>query len=114
MDSWLEHIQNASTTGDYEYAKSLVDKMSDDEKDYGIRLLDVLRMNGFNSDMDYMNRNIKSNFKQADRLNSKYVIIIGEEEVNSNVLTIKDNRTKEEYKVSVEEVVEFFDKNIKE
>lgn len=88
--------------------------MSDNEKDYSIRLLDVLRMNGFNSDMDYMNRNIKSNFKQADRLNSKYVIIIGEEEVNSNILTIKDNKNKEEYKINVEEIVEFLDKNIGE
>ncbi len=135
-DSLVENIGGSSTPGvgfalgmerlitalDYENI-NLVDEnsidcyiipMSDAEKDYGIRLLDVLRMNGFNCDMDYMNRNIKSNFKQADRLNSKYVIIIGEEEVNSNIITIKNNRSKEEYKIRVEEVVEFFDKNIEE
>lgn len=88
--------------------------MSETEKDYSIRLLNVLRMNGFNSDMDYMNRNIKSNFKQADRLNAKFVVIIGEEEVNSNVITIKDNKSKAEYKVNVEEIVEFLDKKIEE
>lgn len=88
--------------------------MSETEKDYSIRLLNVLRMNGFNSDMDYMDRNIKSNFKQADRLNAKFVVIIGEEEVNSNVITIKDNKSKAEYKVNVEEIVEFLDKKIEE
>ena len=135
-DSLVENIGGPSTPGvgfalgmerlitalDYEQINLVEEKsidcyiipMSDDEKDYSIRLLDVLRMNGFNADMDYMNRNIKSNFKQADRLNSKYVIIVGEEEVNSNILTIKDNKTKDEYKVSVEEVVEFFDNNIEE
>ena len=33
MDSWLEHIQKASTTGDYDYAKSLVEDMTDGEKE---------------------------------------------------------------------------------
>ena len=135
-DSLVENIGGPSTPGvgfalgmerlitalDYEQINLVEEKnidcyiipMSDNEKDYSIRLLDVLRMNGFNCDMDYMNRNIKSNFKQADRLNSKYVIIVGEEEVNSNILTIKDNRSKEEYKISVEDIVEFFDKKIEE
>ena len=71
-------------------------------------------MNGFSVDIDYMNRNIKANFKQADRLNAKYVIIIGEEEVKSNILTIKNNKTKEEYKIEVDKLVDFFDENIEE
>ena len=36
-------------------------------------------MSGFSADIDYMNRNIKSNFKQADRYECKYVIVIGED-----------------------------------
>lgn len=83
--------------------------MDDSCKSMGINVTNMLRMNGFTSDIDTMNRSIKSNFKQADRLNCKYVIIIGDEEVNSRVLTIKDNNTKEEYKVNLENLVEFFD-----
>ena len=40
---------------------------------------------GFKTDIDYMNRNIKSNFKQADKLDSRFIIIIGEEEMKSKV-----------------------------
>ena len=69
-----------------------------------------LRLNGFKVDMDYMNRNMKSNFKQADRINAKYIIIIGEDEVKTNTLTIKNNKTKEEYKINLLDVVEFLDK----
>ena len=69
--------------------------MSINEKDYALNIVNNLRMNGFKVDCDYMNRNLKSNFKQADRLNSKYIIIIGEEEKNSQILTIKNNETKE-------------------
>lgn len=88
--------------------------MSELENDYAFSLLDHLRMNGFKADMDYMARNFKSNFKQADRLNSKYVVLVGDEETKTGVLTIKDNKTKEEYKVKEEELIEFFDEKIEE
>ena len=86
--------------------------MSINEKDYALNIVNNLRMNGFKVDCDYMNRNIKSNFKQADRLNSKYIIIIGAEEKNSQILTIKNNETKEEYKVKYDDLIEFFDERI--
>lgn len=88
--------------------------MDEESKKLGLKITNILRMNGFTSDIDSMNRNIKSNFKQADRLNAKYVIIIGEEEVNTNVLTIKNNKTKEEYKIKIDELVDFFDENVEE
>ncbi len=88
--------------------------MRDNEKEYSLNLLNMLRMNGFSSEMDMLNRGIKSNFKQADRLNSKYVIIIGENEISSNILTIKNNQTKDEFKVSIDELITFFDENIED
>ena len=88
--------------------------MSENEKQYCAGLVNSLRLNGFKVDMDYLNRSIKSNFKQADRLNSKYVIIIGEEEIKTNLVTIKNNITKEENKIKLEELVDFLDNNIGE
>lgn len=88
--------------------------MSDNEKDYAFNLLNIIRMNGFSADIDYMNRNIKGNFKQADRLNSKYIIIIGEEEVKTNIITIKNNQTKEESKINIDSIIEYLDENLYE
>ena len=88
--------------------------MDEESKKLGIKITNILRMNGFSSEIDGMSRNIKGNFKQADRLNAKYVIIIGEEEVKSNILTIKNNNTKEEYKMNLEELIDFLDENIEE
>lgn len=88
--------------------------MSENEKKQAYHLCSSLRMNGFKTDIDYMNRNIKSNFKQADRLNTKYVILVGEDEVKTNVLTIKDNNTKEEYKIEVDKLIDFLDEKIEE
>ena len=72
-------------------------------------LVNNLRLNGFNVDMDFNGRNLKSNFRYADKIGAKYIIIVGEEEVKSNILTIKENSTKKEFKVSVDEIIGFFD-----
>ena len=86
--------------------------MSENEKQKSLNITNNLRMNGFKVDMDYLNRNIKSNFKQADRLNSKFVIIIGEEEIKTNVATIKNNHEKTEEKIEFDKLVEYLDRNI--
>ena len=88
--------------------------MSENEKDYSAHLCMELRLNGFITDIDYNNRNLKNNFKNADRLNTKFVLIIGEEEKNSNIITIKNNNTKKEYKINVENLIDFLDENIGE
>ncbi len=86
--------------------------LGENTKEYTVGLAQYLRLNGFKTDIDYLDRNLKSNFKQADRLDSKYIIIIGDEEIESKKLTIKDNKTKEEYKVAFEDLIEFLDERL--
>lgn len=86
----------------------------DEQKPYVLSVANDLRMSGFNVEIDYNSRNFKSNFKQADKMNVKYIIIIGEKEVNNKVLTVKNNETKEEYKVKLDELIEFLDEKLGE
>ncbi len=86
--------------------------MGESEKEEAFRLLQNLRLNGFSCDIDYMNRNLKSNFKQSERLNAKYVIILGEEELKEDILTIKNNKTKEEYKIDGCYIINFLDEKL--
>ncbi len=88
--------------------------MSDDEKMNMMSLTNMLRLNGFSVEMDYNSRNIKNNFKCADKMGAKYIILIGKDEVMSEVLTIKNNRTKEEYKVKFKNIIEFLDEKLSE
>lgn len=81
-------------------------------KEYLLNIVNILRMNGFNVEIDFMNRNIKNNFKQADKLNAKFIIIIGQDEVDNNIITIKNNKLMEEYKVKKENIIEFLDSKI--
>ena len=83
--------------------------MDDTCKSYSLKVLNMLRMNGFNGDMDYMNRSLKSNFKQAERLNTKYIIIIGNDEIENNMVTIKNNETKKSKTVAFDDIIDYFD-----
>ena len=48
---------------------------------------------------------ITTQSKIADKLNIKYVIVIGEEEVKNSVVTIKDMKTGEQETVSIDDVL---------
>lgn len=88
--------------------------ISENEKKEAFSLLNALRLSGFTADMDSMNRSMKSNFKASERMHANYVILVGEEEIKNNMLTIKDNHTKEEYKVALADVVDFLDQTLVE
>ena len=86
--------------------------VSEDEKDYAVSLNLALRMNGFTSDMEYMSRNLKGQFKQADRFNAKFLIILNSEDIAQGKVKIKDNATKEEQLVSEADLIDFLDMNM--
>ena len=71
-----------------------------------------LRMCGYKVDMDLTNKSMKGKFKESERYNSKYIIIIGEEEINNGVLTLKDNLTKEEIKIEQDKLLDYLDVNV--
>ena len=86
--------------------------VNEDEKDYAVSLNLALRMNGFTSDMEYMSRNLKGQFKQADRFNAKFLIILNSEDIAQGKVKIKDNATKEEQLVSEADLIDFLDMNM--
>lgn len=79
---------------------------------FAYQVLDDLRNSGYSCEIDYTNKNMKGKWKLVDKLDPSYVLIIGEDEVNGDYVTVKDNVTKEETKVKVSELIEFMDMNI--
>ncbi len=86
--------------------------LSDNELYYSLSILNDLRMCGYKVDIDLLNKSIKGKFKESEKYNAKYIVIIGEDEVNNGVLTVKDTTTKEEIKISQDELLDYFDMNI--
>lgn len=86
--------------------------ISENETNYALELLQNIRMCGFRADMDLSNKSMKAKFKEVDRYNAKFIIMIGEEEVKTGNLTIKDNLTKEEEKVYYDDLIDYLDTNV--
>lgn len=77
-------------------------------KKVGLKLVDYLRTKGIPTEIDYQSENLKPQFKLAERNKSRYIIIIGEDEVANNIMTIKDTVLQKESKISVSELNKFF------
>ena len=82
--------------------------LGEEVKKQGLYLANYLRKNGLKVEIDYRNHNLKPQFKLADRVASPYIIIIGQDEVDNNILKVKDTVNKEEKTISINEINEFF------
>lgn len=87
--------------------------MGEDADRYAVKLINDLRRNGIRVDKDYLNRKIKGQMKQADRLNAKYTVVIGDQELENNVIGVKNMISGETENVQLDELINYF-KNRKE
>ncbi|MBA2869762.1 histidyl-tRNA synthetase [Anoxybacillus calidus] len=76
-------------------------------KDESVVIVDKLRKAGIAAEKDYQDRKVKAQFKAADRLQAKYVAIIGDEELEKNVINVKDMATGEQVEVSLDSFTEY-------
>ncbi len=83
--------------------------VNDEEKKYALYLTQQLRLAGFKTETEYTSRGLKGQFKQADRLGSKFLLLLNSEDLDQNLVTIKNNTTKEEDRVVVDEVIDYLD-----
>lgn len=86
--------------------------VNETEKEKAIYLNQILRLNGFSSEINSLNKNLKAQFKEADRYKAKYLIILNSEDFKKSLITIKDNVTKEELKIKELDLVEYLDTHI--
>jgi len=84
--------------------------MGKEADDYAVKLLNDLRKQGIKADKDYMDRKIKGQMKQADRLNADYTIVIGDQELENNEVAIKDMTTGESESIQLDSVASYFNK----
>ena len=73
-----------------------------------LELVQAIRHQGFKAERDYLGRKIKAQFKSADAFKAKTVITLGESELESGRVSVKNNTTREEVTVSFEELTENF------
>lgn len=86
--------------------------VNEEEKKYAAYLSQELRMAGFVVDTEYTSRSLKAQFKQADRLNAKYIAVLNSEDLNNNEIKIKNTKSKVEEIISLDALIYYLDEKL--
>ena len=76
--------------------------IGDNAREYSVRLLHELRSKGIRAEMDTRERNLKGQMKYANKLGAAFTVVIGDDEVSSGELTLKNMENSEQTKVRKE------------
>lgn len=72
-----------------------------------LRLANFLRKLGLVVEIDYVNYNMKNQFKLSDRLNAEFILIIGESERQNNEIAVKNVKEKSQINVNIKELLKY-------
>ena len=78
--------------------------MGERAKSFGLKLCREMRQKGIVAEMDTLARNIKGQFKYADRLNARYTLVIGDNELDKGVVSLKDMAASSQREVAIEDI----------
>lgn len=86
--------------------------VNEEERLTAARLVQDLRWSEIKCEMDTMNRSLKAQFKQADRLGARQLILLNSEDLKRGIITVKDNLTHEEIKIDEAQIIDYLISNL--
>ncbi len=76
------------------------------------KLVGELRAKGVSAEKDLMSRSLKAQMKYADKIGAKYTAVIGDEEIDKGVITLKNMLNGEQREIKIEELQGFLEEDI--
>ena len=83
-------IENPKSTDIY------IATIGDAAKTKSFKLIKDLRSNHISADNDHLDKSLKAQFKYSDKLNAKYTVVIGDDELANDTATLKNMKTSEQ------------------
>ncbi len=80
--------------------------IGDEALSYSLKLVHEMRKSGVRTVLDTKARNLKGQLKYANKLGAAYSVVIGESEIETGELTLKNMSTSEQIKVSREKLID--------
>ncbi|MFI3283786.1 MAG: histidine--tRNA ligase [Erysipelotrichaceae bacterium] len=74
-----------------------------------LEIVTMLRSAGYTSEFAAEAKSLKAQFKSVDRKQARFAIIVGESELAQNEVVVKDTRTREQYTVKIEQLIDQLD-----
>lgn len=86
--------------------------LGQDARAKAYQLVTKLRMQGVIVETDYMDRSVKAQMKFANKLNAKYTVILGEDELVNQKARVKNMETGEQAELGLDEIADFISKEV--
>lgn len=77
---------------------------------YALDLVHKLRAGGVSAIIDTLNRNLKGQMKYANKLNARYSVVIGENEIEKGIVTLKNMHSGEQKEISAIDITKEIEK----
>ncbi|MGD6795712.1 histidine--tRNA ligase [Metabacillus indicus] len=81
--------------------------LGDKPKDRSVSLVYELRKAGLTVEKDYDDKKMKAQFKAADRFNARYVAVLGEDELEKNMISVKNMESGEQKEISLQDLAAY-------
>lgn len=78
--------------------------IGDSARDYALKLTAKLRGEGVSAETDIMDRGVKAQMKYADKSGARYVIVLGDDEINSGIVRIKNMSDGKESECAISDI----------
>jgi histidyl-tRNA synthetase len=82
-------------------------KMNEKYSKFVFNLSEKLRANGYSVEMDYLNRSLKAQMREANKIKAKYAFLIGDEEYEKGIVKVKRMFDGMEKFVKISNIIEF-------
>ncbi len=106
MERILLAVKNENITlADKNFIDTYVVVTDKEMKNSAYSFTTYLRMEGIRTDMDFLGRSVKAQMREANRLNARYVLFIGEE-LSENKVILKNMETGEQTEFDLQEELE--------
>lgn len=99
-----------SLNAEKETSKIYIAPMRDNAKAKAIQIVDNLRSCGIKAETDLMNRSVKAQMKYANKIGVEYVVVLGDSELESGVVEIKDMANSSSDQIKIDEIIAYLNK----
>lgn len=67
--------------------------------------ISLLRENGFSTDTDFLQRSVKAQFREANRQQARFVLVLGEDELSKQIFAFKDMHSGKQENIPFAELI---------
>lgn len=91
----------------WEGLKVFVATVSTEDYSSALKIVKQIRENGLSAEMDFLDKSLKAQMRLANKFNVSYVVIVGQEELKEQKVTIKNMSNGQQEKIAISKMLSY-------